>query len=614
MACKAMLQPTVNSRAMLLSHLQIQVPMLLLSHEFRHNVSVEDTFCKFLKSEVRTQLDKFILERLKCLQGYEGSDTLGAKGKGVIKSAASRVKDAVQPAAPSKSLQQKQEGQNSSAPKPAFKNPLLARREAEEATKKAASGVKSAAADLPKVKLPNPFDQSAPEKQPETPKAAFKNPLAEKRDAEAAAKKAVSAVKDAVSEPPLGGLLNPDQKPKLPKAPTTPKPAFKNPLLEKRDAEAAAKKSVSAVKDAVPDVPKFELPNLFEQKPELPKPESAPKPAFKNPLLEKRDAEAAAKKAVSAVKDAVPDVPKFDLPNLFEQKPELPKPESAPKPAFKNPLLEKRDAEAAAKKAVSAVKDAVPDVPKFDLPNLFEQKPELPKPESAPKSAFKNPLLEKRDAEAAAKKAVSAVKDAVPDVPKFDLPNLFEQKPELPKPESAPKSAFKNPLLEKRDAEAAAKKAVSAVKDAVPDIPKIDLPNIFEQKPELPQPESAPKPAFRNPLLEKRDAEAAAKKAVSALKDAVPDTPKIELPKPAPTQKPAFENPLLAKRKAEDAVKGAASSVSKAVEDVAKQATSSNPLGAAAGAAAGAAGSESPISPFAPGVSIYVLYLSVLHL
>ena len=280
--------------------------------------------------------------RFPSLQGYEGSDA-SSKGKGAVKSAASSAKSAVQSALPSNPLQQKQDAQKApqaAAPKPAFKNPLLERREAEGAAKKAASAVKSAAPDLPKIELPNPFKQSTPEKQP-----------------------------------------------------AAPKPAFKNPLLEKRDAEAAAKKAVSAVKEAAPPAPKFELPNVFEQKPKLPEAPSAPKAAFKNPLLEKRDAEAAAKKAVSTVKEAVPEAPKFELPNVFEQKPKLPEAPSGPKPAFKNPLLEKRDAEAAAKKAVSAVKEAVPEAPKFELPNLFEQKPKLPEVPAVPKSAFKNPLL-----------------------------------------------------------------------------------------------------------------------------------------------------------------------------------------------------------------------------
>ena len=481
-----------------------------------------------------------------CLQGYEGVKTIGPKAKGAIKSAASSAKDAVQSAVPSNFLQPKQEGQTPSVPKPSFKNPLLERREAEDAARKAASAVKDAVPDLPKVELPNPFKQSAPEKPPAAPKPAFKNPLAERRDAEAAAKKAASAVKEAVPEPPKIGLPNFfDQKPKLPEAPSTPKPAFKNPLLERRELEAAAKKAASAVKDAAPEAPKIQLPNLFEQKPEVPKAPSAPKPAFKNPLLEKRDAEAAAKKAISAVKDAVPDAPKVELPNIFEQKPKLPNVPAAAKSAFKNPLLEKREAEQAAQKAVSAVKDAVPDAPKVELPNIFEQKPKLPDVPTAVKSAFKNPLLEKREAEQAAEKALSAVKDAVPDTPKIQLPNLFEQKPELPDVPAAAKSAFKNPLLEKREAEQAAQKALSAVKDAVPDTPKIQLPNLFEKKPELPL--------------------------------------------PALPEKPAFENPLLAKRKAEDALKSAASSASKAVQEAS---SSGNPLGAAAGAAAGAAGGE----------------------
>ena len=230
----------------------------------------------------------------------------------------------------------------------------------------------------------------------------------------------------------------------------------------------------------------------------------------------------------------------------FQQKQEAPKP-AAPKPAFKNPLLARREVEEAAKKAASAVKSAGPEVPKVELPNPFKQSaPEKPAA-TAQKPAFKNPLLEKRDAEAAAKRAVSSVKDAAPEVPKIGLPNIFEQKPELPKPAPAQKPAFKNPLLEKRDAEAAAKKAVSSVKEAAPEAPKIELPNIFEQKPEL--------------------------------------------PRPAPVQKPAFENPLLLKRKAEEAVKGAAASASKAVPESPKP--GSNPLGAAA---AGAAGGESHCS------------------
>ena len=359
------------------------------------------------------------------LQGYEGSDT-SPKGKGALKSATSNAKSAVQSALPSNPLQQKQDAQKApqaAAPKSAFKNPLLERREAEEAAKKAASAVKSAAPDLPRIELPNPFKQSTPEKQP-----------------------------------------------------AAPKPAFKNPLLEKRDAEAAAKKAVSTVKEAAPPAPKFELPNVFEQKPKLPEAPSASKAAFKNPLLEKRDAEAAAKKAVSAVKEAVPEAPKFELPNLFEQKPKLPEVPSAPKAAFKNPLLEKRDAEAAAKKAVSAVKEAVPEAPKFELPNLFEQKPKLPEVPSAPKAAFKNPLLEKRDAEAAAKKAVSAVKEAVPEAPKveapkLELPKLELPKPELPKPAPAQKPAFENPLLAKRKAEDALKVAASSVSKVVPENP-----------------------------------------------------------------------------------------------------------------------------------------------
>ena len=367
--------------------------------------------------------------RFPSLQGYEGSDA-SSKGKGVVKSAASSAKSAVQSALPSNPLQQKQDAQKApqaAAPKPAFKNPLLERREAEGAAKKAASAVKSAAPDLPKIELPNPFKQSTPERQP-----------------------------------------------------AAPKPAFKNPLLEKRDAEAAAKKVVSAVKEAAPPAPKFELPNVFEQKPNLPEAPSAPKAAFKNPLLEKRDAEAAAKKAVSTVKEAVPEAPKFELPNVFEQKPKLPEAPSGPKPAFKNPLLEKRDAEAAAKKAVSAVKEAVPEAPKFELPNLFEQKPKLPEVPAVPKSAFKNPLLEKREAEAAAQKAISAVKDSVKEVPKLEAPKLeapklelpkleLPSKPELPKPTPAQKPAFENPLLAKRKAEDALKSAASSASKAVPE-------------------------------------------------------------------------------------------------------------------------------------------------
>ncbi len=402
------------------------------------------------------------------LQGYEAVKAIGPKAKGAIKSAASSAKDAVQSAAPSNPLQPKQEEQKPSAPKPSFKNPLLERREAEDAAKKAASAVKDAVPDLPKIELPNPFKQSAPEKLPAAPKPAFKNPLAERRDAEAAAKKAASAVKEAVPEPPKIGLPNfYEQKPKLPEAPSTPKPAFKNPLLERRDAEAAAKKAASAVKDAAPEAPKISLPNLFEQKPEVPKGPSAPKPAFKNPLLEKRDAEAAAKKAVSAVQDAVPDAPKVELPNIFEQKPKLPDVPAAAKSAFKNPLLEKREAEQAAQKALSAVKDAVPDAPKVELPKLFDQKPKLPDVPAAAKSAFKNPLLEKREAEQAAQKALSAVKDAVPDTPKIQLPNLFEKKPELPLPALPEKPAFENPLLAKLKAEDGLKSAASSASKAV---------------------------------------------------------------------------------------------------------------------------------------------------
>ena len=397
-----------------------------------------------------------------------------------MKSAASSAKSAVQSTLPSNPLQQKQDAQKApqaAAPKPAFKNPLLERREAEEAAKKAASAVKSAAPDLPKIELPNPFKQSTPEKQ-------------------------AAALK----------------------------PAFKNPLLEKRDAEAAAKKAVSTVKEAAPSAPKFDLPNIFEQKPKLPEAPSGPKAAFKNPLLEKRDAEAAAKKAVSAVKEAVPEAPKFELPNVFEQKPKLPEAPSGPKTAFKNPLLEKRDAEAAANKAVSAVKEAVPEAPKFELPNIFEQKPKLPEAPSGPKPAFKNPLLEKRDAEAAAKKAVSAVKEAVPEAPKFELPNIFEQKPKLPEVPTVPKSAFKNPLLERRDAEAAAQKAISAVKDSVKEAPKLEAPKLEVPKLELPKPElpkatPAQKPAFENPLLAKRKAEDALKSAASSASKAVPENP-----------------------------------------------------------------------------------------
>ena len=398
-----------------------------------------------------------------------------------MKSAASSARSAVQSALPSNPLQQKQDAQKAAqaaAPKPAFKNPLLERREAEEAAKKAASAVKSAAPDLPKIELPNPFKQSTPEKQP-----------------------------------------------------AASKPAFKNPLLEKRDAEAAAKKAVSTVKEAAPPVPKFELPNLFEQKPKLPEAPSAPKAAFKNPLLEKRDAEAAAKKAVSAVKEAVPEAPKVELPNVFQQKPKLPEAPSGPKAAFKNPLLEKRDAEAAAKKAVSAVKEAVPEAPKFELPNVFQQKPKLPEAPSGPKAAFKNPLLEKRDAEAAAKEAVSAVKEAIPEAPKFELPNLFEQKPKLPEVPAVPKSAFKNPLLEKREAEAAAQKAISAVKDSVKEAPKLEAPKLelpkldLPSKPELPKPTPPQKPAFENPLLAKRKAEDALKSAASSASSIVPDNP-----------------------------------------------------------------------------------------
>lgn len=352
------------------------------------------------------------------LQGYEGVKTIGPKAKGAIKSAASSAKDAVQLAVPSNPLQPNQEGQKAPAPKPSFKNPLLERRDAEEAAKKATSAVRNAVPDLPKVELPNPF-KSAPEKQSGAQKPAFKNPLAEKRDAEAAAKKAASAVKEALPELPKIGLPNLfEQKPKLPEAPSTPKPAFKNPLLERRDAEAAAKKAVSAVKDAVPEAPKITLPNLFERKPEAPKALSAPKPAFKNPLLEKREAEAAAKKAISAVKDAVPDAPKVELPNLFEQKPKLPDVPAAAKSAFKNPLLEKREAEQAAQKAVSAVKDAVPDAPNIQLPNLFEKKSELPLPALPEKPAFENPLLAKRKAEDAIKSAASSVSKAVQDAPK----------------------------------------------------------------------------------------------------------------------------------------------------------------------------------------------------
>ena len=398
-----------------------------------------------------------------------------------MKSAASSAKSAVQSALPSNPLQQKQDAQKApqaAAPKPAFKNPLLERREAEEAAKKATSAVKSAAPDLPKIELPNPFKQSTPEKQPAAPKPAFKNPLLEKRDAEAAAKKAVSSVKEAAPPAPKFELPNVfDQKPKLPEAPSAPKAAFKNPLLEKRDAEATAKKAVSAVKEAAPEAPKFELPNVFEQKPKLPEAPSGPKPAFKNPLLEKRDAEAAANKAVSAVKEAVPETPKFGLPNVFEQKPKLPEAPSGPKPAFKNPLLEKRDAETAAKKAVSAVKEAVPEAPKFELPNLLEQKPKLPEVPAVPKAAFKNPLLEKRDAEAAAQKAISAVKDTVKEAPKLEAPKLelpkleLPSKSELPKPAPAQKPAFENPLLAKRKAEDALKSAASSASKIVPDNP-----------------------------------------------------------------------------------------------------------------------------------------------
>ena len=424
------------------------------------------------------------------MQGYEAITSIGPKAKGVIKSAASSAKDAVQSAVPSIPLQPKEEGQKPTAPKAAFKNPLLERRDAEDAAKKAASAVKDAVPDLPKVDVPNPFKQSAPENQP-----------------------------------------------------AAQKPAFKNPLAERRDAEAAAKKAASAVKEALPEPPKIGLASLFEQKPKLPETPSTVKPAFKNPLLERRDAEAAAKKAASAVKDAAPEAPKIALPKIFQQEPEVPKAPSAPKPAFKNPLLEKRDAEAAAKRVVSALKDAVSDAPKVELPDLSEQKPKLPDVPAAAKSAFKNPLLEKREAEQAAQKAVSAVKDAVPDTPNIQLPNIFEQKPKLPDVPTAAKSAFKNPLLEKREAEQAAQKAVSAVKDAVPDAPKIQLANPFEKKPDL----------------------------------ALPALP----------EKPAFENPLLAKRKAGEALKSAASSLSKAVQDAPKQASSSNPLGAAAGAAGG---------------------------
>ena len=305
------------------------------------------------------------------LQGYEGFDA-SPKGKGVLKSAASSAKSAVQSALPSNPLQQKQDAQKApqtATPKPVFKNPLLERREAEEAAKKAASAVKSAAPELPKIELPNPFKLSTPEKQP-----------------------------------------------------AAPKPAFKNPLLEKRDAEAAAQKAVSTVKEAAPPAPKFELPNVFEQKPKLPEAPSAPKAAFKNPLLEKREAEAAAKKAVSAVKEAVPEAPKFELPNLFEQKPKLPEVPTVPKPAFKNPLLEKREAEAAAQKAISAVKDSVKEAPKLEppklqLPKLELPKPELPKPAPAQKPAFENPLLAKRKAEDALKSAASSASKIVPESP-----------------------------------------------------------------------------------------------------------------------------------------------------------------------------------------------------
>ena len=353
------------------------------------------------------------------LQGYEGVKTIGPKARGVIKSAASSAKDAVQSAVPSNPLQPKQEGQKPPAPKPSFKNPLLERRDAEEAAEKATAAVKNAVPDLPKVELPNPFKQSAPEKQPAAQKPAFRNPLAEKRDAEAASKKAASAVKETLPEPPKIGLPNLfEQKPKQPEAPSTPKPAFKNPLLERRDAEAAAKKAGSAVKDAVPEAPKIALPNLFERKPEAPKAPSAPKPALKNPLLEKREAEAAARKAISAVKDAVPDAPKVELPNLLEQKPKLPDVPAAAKSAFKNPLLEKREAEQAAQKAVSAVKDAVPNATKIQLPNLFEKKPELPLPALPEKPAFENPLLAKRKAEDAIKSAALSVSKAVEDAPK----------------------------------------------------------------------------------------------------------------------------------------------------------------------------------------------------
>ena len=246
------------------------------------------------------------------LQGYESSDA-STKGKGAVKFAASSAKSAVQSALPSSPVQQKQDAQKppqAVAPKPAFKNPLLERREAEEAAKKAASAVKSAAPDLPKIELPNPFKQSTPEKQ-----------LA------------------------------------------APKPAFKNPLLEKRDAEAAAKKAVSALKEAAPEAPKFELPNVFEQKLKLPEAPSVPKAAFKNPLLEKRDAEEAAQKAIPAVKDTVKEAPKPEAPKLELPKPKLPKSAPLQKPVFENPLLAKRKAEDALKSAASSASKVVPELP-----------------------------------------------------------------------------------------------------------------------------------------------------------------------------------------------------------------------------------------------------------
>ena len=151
------------------------------------------------------------------------------------------------------------------------------------------------------------------------------------------------------------------------------------------------------------------------------------------------------------------------------------------------------------------------------------------------------------------------MKEAVPEAPKFELPNVFEQKPKLPELPAVPKSAFKNPLLEKRDAEAAAQKAISAVKDSVKEVPKLEAPKLEPSKLELPKLELPSKP---------------------------------ELPKPTPAQKPAFENPLLAKRKAEDALKSAASSASKAVPENPLKSDAS-PLKAAAGAAS-AAGGGSP--------------------